>query len=155
MIYDRIENMNLYLKGNLLSELEKTISNLTENQKDGNYPLQKDDIFFKVLRYETKISDWITESHQKYIDIQLVLSGVELIKIYDRSKLVVLEAYNSETDNIFYNTNDNIAVSEIRLMPGFFCLFLPDDVHQTQIADHKGSQLITKLVFKVHEKFFA
>jgi YhcH/YjgK/YiaL family protein len=155
MIHDRIENMNLYLKGNLLSELKKAISSLAENQPDGNYPLQKDDIFFKVLRYETKESDWITESHQKYIDIQLVLSGVELIKIYDRSKLVVLEDYNSETDNIFYNTDDNLAVSEIKLMPGFFCLFFPDDVHQTQIADHKGSQLITKLVFKVHEKFFA
>lgn len=58
---------------------------------NGNYPLRKDDIFFKVLRYETKESGCITESHRKFIDIQLVLSGVELIEIYDGSKLLVQE----------------------------------------------------------------
>lgn len=154
MIHDRNDNMNLYLNGNLLSELKKAISSLAENQPDGIYPLLPDDIFFKVLRYETKESDWITESHKKFIDIQLLLYGVELIKLYDRSKLVVLEDYNPETDSIFYNTDDSLAVSEIRLIPGYFCLFYPDDVHQTQIADHRGTQLITKVVFKVHEKFF-
>lgn len=154
MIYDRIENMHFYLKGSILSVLQNAVTGLVENEPDGIYPLQIDDIYKKVLRYHTRVSDCITESHRKYIDIQLILSGVELIKIYDRNKLIVLEDYNPETDNIFYNIDDNFAVSEIRLIPGFFCLFFPDDAHQTQIADQNGSQLVTKIVFKVHEKFF-
>lgn len=154
MILDRIENLHFYIKGEVLSEVTKTIAGISGIHTEGSYPLIGQDLYFNLLKYKTKESEWPTESHKKYIDIQLVLSGVELLRIYDIHKLQPMGKYDTETDVIFYNTENSRAISDIRLLPGFFSVFFPQDVHQTQIADNNGPQTITKLVFKVHEKFF-
>ena len=155
MIHDRIENMHLYLNEDLILKLNNAMEGIRQNQNEGNYALRNDDLYFKFLNYKTRGSNWTIESHKKYVDIQFVLSGIEIIRVYDTDNLFIMEEYNSETDNIFYNTKHDLPVSELRLIPGYFCVFFPDDIHQTQIADSNGSQHITKLVFKVHEKFFA
>jgi biofilm protein TabA len=115
--------MGLYLSGEVLSEIESTIKEINKDIPDGKYSLIENDLYFKVLRYKTKEAEWITEAHRKYIDIQIVLTGVELLKIFYIDDLQTSYEYDNETDVILYNVENSKAIAEIRLTPGFFCVF--------------------------------
>ena len=45
--------------------------------------------YFKVISYETQLSQKLIESHRKEVDIQILLSGKELIKIYKEEDVSV------------------------------------------------------------------
>lgn len=154
MIMDRHENFTRYFKGDLFQSIFEEIQSIGTDHAEGEFSLIGKDVYYKVLHYRSKTSGWITESHKKYVDIQIVLSGLERIRVYDVNTVNVKENYNPETDCAFYQANKDDFFSEICLEKGYFCAFFPQDVHQTQIADTDSPRPIIKLVFKANEKFF-
>ena len=93
MIFDKIENLPQYFDKpwvNLVLDFYKT---LNINSPNGEYELMGRDLYCKVLDYETKTSDFITESHRKYVDIQISLSGEEIIEVnnFDSLNLSITE----------------------------------------------------------------
>jgi biofilm protein TabA len=86
------------------------------------------------------------ESHRKYIDVQVMVAGEEVMEVDDISRLVVSEAYNPERDFIKYA--DTNAASRLILRPGDAAIFFPEDGHMPglQIA---GPVLVRKTVVKV------
>jgi YhcH/YjgK/YiaL family protein len=51
-----------------------------------------DDIFYMVQEYETKYSEQCRyEAHQKYVDIQYIIKGVERMEFADTPKMKVTE----------------------------------------------------------------
>ena len=156
MIFDYISKWPLYFSGQVFETIFGKLDQLlAEAPPCGEYPLDGYDVFFKVLSYETKSSDWITESHRKYVDIQIVTEGSEGIRLYEKDKLDVVAAYKDDNDCEFYKLPDSDLVnSKVILRPGHMGIFFPQDVHMTQIAPAQ-TQTIKKVVIKVNEKYFS
>src|SRR5690349_3301144 len=99
MIFDCIDKWPLYFSGPVFESLFDRLDQLlAENPPCGEHPLEGYDVFFKVLSYDTKSGEWITESHRKYVDIQIVTEGLEGIRLYEQQSLETLAAYNDDND---------------------------------------------------------
>lgn len=154
MIIDGLINFKKYFQNDLFEIIYQKICSIDNDHALGEFSLIEDEVFYKVIEYYTKDSDWITESHKKYVDIQIILSGEETIKVYNSESTKIKNEYNNDTDCIFYNVEESNYLSKIKLKKDYFCVFYPQDIHQTQIAINNNPILIKKLVFKVNEKFF-
>jgi YhcH/YjgK/YiaL family protein len=83
------------------------------------------------------------ECHDKNIDIQFCINGVETIYWKPREKCVVANGdYNMEKDVRFFSDEPDMS---FRLTNGQFAIFFPEDVHAPMI----GEGPIKKLVIKV------
>lgn len=83
------------------------------------------------------------ECHNKNIDIQLCIDGVETIGWKPRERCVIPNGeYNSEKDVQFYHDAPD---TFFQLTDGQFAIFFPEDVHAPMI----GEGNIRKLVIKV------
>lgn len=83
------------------------------------------------------------ECHNKYIDIQLCISGKELIGWKPREKCKKENGgYNAEKDVQLYSEEPDMYFA---LTDGQFAIFFPEDVHAPMI----GEDEIRKLVIKV------
>jgi YhcH/YjgK/YiaL family protein len=87
------------------------------------------------------------ESHRKYIDVQVVVEGEELIGLADISQLAVSKAYDAERDFIGYA--DFPGASELRLVAGDAAIFFPADGHMPGLRPGAGPNLVRKTVIKV------
>ena len=91
-------------------------------------------------------SERFFESHRKYIDVQVVVAGAELMELADVSRLVVSEAYNPERD--FTKYDDITGAAVLRMGPGDAAIFFPDDGHMPALH-WRGTGLVRKTVVKV------
>jgi YhcH/YjgK/YiaL family protein len=73
------------------------------------------------------ISEGNLEAHRKYIDIQFLLSGEEILGYAPVKGLTVVEEYDPQKDIAFFNTPKEI--TKVKLEPGLFCILFPDDAH--------------------------
>lgn len=85
------------------------------------------------------------EAHRKYIDVQLLLAGVEDVDVsQDLDDMEVIIPYCDESDAAFYDTPGNW--STVVLQPGNFAVFYPDDAHRPGAGDRSS---VRKLVIKI------
>ena len=83
------------------------------------------------------------ECHDKNIDIQVCVNGLETIAWKPREKCESPNGdYNSEKDVRFFNDTPDMY---FQLTDGQFAIFYPEDVHAPMIGEGE----IKKLVFKV------
>lgn len=110
----------------------------------GNYPIVGDDLFAIIehmpgrTRAEAKL-----ECHRRYIDIQLVLKGVDEMgwkALADCHKPV--SDYSTEQDIRFFH---DTPATWIATPPGAFCIFFPEDAHAPLVS----SGQVHKVVFKI------
>ena len=86
------------------------------------------------------------ESHRKYIDVQVVVSGAELMELADISRLMISEAYNSERD--FTKYADITGAAVLNMGSGDAAIFFPNDGHMPSLH-WRGTGLVRKTVVKV------
>jgi len=113
----------------------------------GCYPVIGDDLLAIVehlpgrTRAEAKL-----ECHRRYIDIQLVLEGVDemgwkpLADCHDPAG-----DFSAEKDIRFYNDTPD---TWIATPPGAFCIFFPEDAHAPLVSNG----FIRKVIFKISAK---
>jgi YhcH/YjgK/YiaL family protein len=147
MIIDKIENAHLYK--NLGERISKSFDYIKttdlKNLPTGKYSIDGENIFALVSEYETKPEfEGKLEAHKKYIDVQYVIRGEELMGYTPLGGQKVLEQYKEENDIVFF-TGDK---SFTKVTAGMFAIFFPEDVHMPGIASGKSS-LVKKLVIKV------
>ena len=83
------------------------------------------------------------ECHRRYIDIQLVLEGVDEMGWKPLAECVEpATEYDAARDIRFFN---DAPTSWVATQPGSFCLFYPDDAHAPLVSD----ALIRKVVVKI------
>jgi biofilm protein TabA len=98
--------------------------------------------------YETKLrADGFFESHRKYIDVQTVLEGEELMEVADIARMKVRQPYNADRDLVIYE--DSTEVSQLRVFPGQAAIFFPDDVHMPTLRIRSDPVQVRKCVVKV------
>ena len=147
MIVDKIENSHLY-KG-LSKRIEKTFEYIKatdlKNIKPGKYEIDGENIFALISEYKTKPEqEGKLEAHRKYIDVQYVIEGEELMGYTPLSNQKVLEPYKEENDIVFFAGEKSFT----KVSTGMFAIFFPEDVHMPGIMT-KESLPVKKLVIKV------
>jgi YhcH/YjgK/YiaL family protein len=146
MVIDKIENYRLY--STLTKRLVKGFEFITTTDltllEPGRYQIDNDAIFAIVQEYDTKEEkDCVLEGHHKYIDIQYVISGVELMGFTPLTNQVAVDE-NLEKDYTFYTGE----TSMLRVEEGMFTLFFPEDLHRTGVKAEQFSK-VKKVVVKV------
>lgn len=125
-----------FLKENDLSALELK-----------RYDIDGDNLYVAVSEYLTKNPEETNfEAHRRYIDIQYVVSGKELIGITPISmKNEIIEPFDAERDIEFFTvTSEN----NLRASPERFFIFFPEDAHRPGLKDGENS-MVKKIVVKV------
>lgn len=131
MITDKIENISQHYATatpNLITAFELLQAAPFTDCPDGRYEVDGDRLFYNVETYTTKpLADGKLEAHKKYIDIQLITKGTELIALTDLDNLTVATPYCPDRDVAFYYASANM--DQVILTPGKFCLLLPENAH--------------------------
>jgi len=147
MIIDKIENAHIYKK--ISERISKSFEYIKATDlktlPTGKYPIDGDNIFALVSEYKTKSEqEGKLEVHKKYIDVQYVIDGEELMGYAPLNGQEILDPYKEENDIVFF-TGDK---SFTKVSAGMFAIFFPEDVHMPGIASGKSSS-VKKLVIKV------
>jgi YhcH/YjgK/YiaL family protein len=112
----------------------------------GKQELDGQRLFVSIDEYTTKDkSETRYESHKKYIDIQYIIDGEELIGLTTPDNVNVTEPYNEEKDIAFYAFEGG---DDIKVTPGNFVVFFPDDVHRPVMKANANSK-VRKIVVKI------
>lgn len=103
--------------------------------------------FYNVIEYDTTDEvDKPYESHRMYVDIQLLLSGEEILQVVDVSRLQIAAQYNPLKDCTLYKPLKNPA--SVVLRPNSVLVLYPKDAHRT-ISFNGHSIQIKKIVGKI------
>lgn len=148
MIIDKLDNISLYR--NIPNSVIEFLNNLdVDNLEYGKHVLD-DSTYVNIETYSTKnIEKAKYESHDKYIDVQILLKGSENIGVIERNILSVSEAYDDNRDITFYS--DEIDRDKTFLLNGSnFIMLFPHEAHAPQIAaDFNIPENVIKLVAKI------
>lgn len=90
--------------------------------------------------------DGFFESHRKFIDVQVMVEGEELMEVEDISRLTVSQDYIPERD--FTKYADTATASVLRMRAGDVAVFFPEDGHMPSLR-WRGPGLVRKTVVKV------
>ena len=146
MIFDSLNNVSKYsrVSENLAAALTFIASSNLQELKLGKHQVEGDDIFYIVDDYKTKPSaEGKLESHKKYIDIHVAISGSEYIGHVHFSNQKVFKSYDEANDYALYDGSAPF----FKLMPGSFAVFYPNDLHMPGVD--KNMVDVKKLVMKV------
>lgn len=148
MIYDNIVNIKKYIE--IDEKIANFICSLDENISTGKIFLSDDKLTFaNVDEYVTKEHEKCKlEAHKKYIDIQILLDGVEELDYIDVQNLEVAEEYDEERDVMFFVRPTQI-LNKVVLSKGKFVLLYPHEAHQPQMAYKNQAGKVKKVVVKI------
>lgn len=113
---------------------------------EGSYPISGEEVIANVQEYTTMPADQcLYETHEKYFDIQYMVSGRELFGVRSREGLTVKERIE-EKDLIFYE--EPLFGGSVLLEEGDMIVVAPEDAHKPRlIAGEPGK--VKKVVIKV------
>ena len=121
-----------------------------KNFSDGSYPMPHTDFMLKVQRYKTRpLSDCRSEAHEKFIDVQYVAEGEEVLGWCPLSPdLKVVAPYDEKSDVTFYEKLT--PESSVVLGARNYAVLFPLDVHRpcSSVDDDEPSD-VTKIVVKI------
>jgi len=115
---------------------------------DGRVEIDGDRVFALVQRYHTMALDSPTfEFHRKYIDVQFIVSGEEIIGWAPLEGITITEAYDAEKD-ICFGISAKGSWTRAYLEAGQLAVLWPEDGHAPKLVGCAPS-LVMKIVVKV------
>jgi biofilm protein TabA len=149
MIIDRLNNYHIYAYNDTLKAGFEFLKDLRKFPAEGRIEIRGDEIFANVDSYQTKLkSKCKMEAHKRYIDIQVLFSGEEMILWHPVSCLQEDVPYDDKRDVGFFIPPPRAAAKAI-LSKGIFMLFYPEDAHMPQIAVNNTPKSVRKIVVKI------
>lgn len=146
MVIDRLENIEKYASLNPLfaQAIEFLQSRDLNTLEVGKIELQGKDLFVNVAQTKPKAKEEAKlETHVDYIDIQIPLSGTEVMGYTAAKDCIPADAlYNAEKDITFF---EGLAESYIAVKPGMFAIFFPQDGHAPGITPDGVKKIIVKV----------
>lgn len=144
MVLDSIEHIETYRSINpRIYEGLKLLKTDFSKLADGRYEVDGDKLFYMIQTYNTKTDEVLAEAHKKYIDIQCVLSGAEIIRVGALEKMTLVESHPEKDVALYKGLTDPLT-----LVPGRFLILWPQDAHAAGIAA-ESSTGCHKCVIKV------
>ena len=146
MIIDNLSNAKRYFSLNPRFEKAFNFLKTTDLRKleEKKYEVDGADVYATCMVRQGLAPEAAKhEAHDKYVDIQVCVSGREGFGWSFRPDCTsVKEPYNPEKDIVFYADKPDTFVE---IKPGQFAIFFPEDVHMPLV----GSGEIKKVVVKV------
>ncbi|MVT11179.1 YhcH/YjgK/YiaL family protein [Chitinophaga tropicalis] len=152
MIIDTLRNAALY--ANLGAKFVKAFDYLQQTDfskvAKGKYEIEGTDIFAIVNEYDTiDTAGEQMESHKKYIDVQYIVSGEELIGHDFLRNQSPSREYDETTDFMLFGETPSFFS---KLEAGMFAIFFPTDLHMPNIKV-KDPVPVKKVVIKISVTF--
>ena len=98
---------------------------------NGRYEIMGDSIYANVMNYDTAKDRTLLEAHEKYIDLQYLIMGSEIIGVAPVSEMEKCVSQKPEEDCWMYEGNSG----KFNLMHGSFALIYPNEAHITGLFD--------------------
>ncbi len=124
------------------------LEQLPANAAEGRHAIDGDAVYAMVQRYRTRpVAEMQLEAHRRYIDIQYLLSGREVIHWAALAGLAEpRKPYDAATDAALYATTPDM--TPVQLQAGQFAILFPDDAHAPCCAWGDPAEVL-KVVVKV------
>lgn len=146
MIIDKLENLDKYVAVNPL--FAQAVDYLKSTDLEAVEPgtkleLKGNDLRVNFAQTKPKTKEQARlETHRDFIDIQIPLSGTEIMGYTPADELPQAE-YNAEKDITFY---EGLAESYVSVKPGMFAIFFPQDGHAPGITETGVRKVIVKVL---------
>jgi biofilm protein TabA len=115
---------------------------------DGRIEIDGSNAYALVQSYETQAGgDWVFEGHRKYLDIQYVVSGEEVIGWAFIDRAAVTMPYDAAKD-AWLGTIPAAEITPVRLAAGQLAVLYPTDAHAPKHAAGAPGP-VKKIVVKV------
>ena len=148
MIADTLENVRHY--GIPVDGLEEALAWLEKEDlqglEPGRYPLGDSGgtaILAEGPTVPAEREDW--EAHRRFADLQVVLSGAELMGFAPLSSMVPKGPYSEKEDCILLEGEGNFML----VRAGTFAVFMPQDAHKAMLSPASGTVNVRKAIFKL------
>ena len=150
MIVDHLKNIEIYahMHRNMATAIEYIKHHDLLSIPLGKHEIDGSNVYLLRDSYEPKdIESCFFEGHQKYLDIQIVLKGVEYFGYHHLGNpgFTVTSPYQEEKDIEKYEIKD---FTKIILSENMFAVVTPDDLHMPKLI-YKPGIIVEKAVFKV------
>lgn len=117
-----------------------------DSYPDGRYEL-KNGVYVNIDSYSTQYrSERRFEAHRRYIDIQYMIIGSEIITLCKAEGLNISESYDYERDIEFYD-NSLCGIDNV-LGEGDYLIIYPDEAHMPCICIGE-KKMVKKAVIKI------
>jgi YhcH/YjgK/YiaL family protein len=151
MILDTIKNWRLYetFGARLAQGLQLLHGGQLTKLPPGKHPIDGELLFANIQEYAgiaPKKGRW--EAHHKYIDIQCVLQGSEIMGYTPVENLKVENRYSAAKDVAFYKGGVELG-TRLVVEAGMFTIFYPGDAHMPMLRPPKYAGRVKKVVLKV------
>lgn len=150
MVFDNLKNCELYygMHPRFKEAFDFIRRAIAENLPVGKYEIDGKELWASIQEYTSKLyDDAKAEAHKNYIDIQFIVSGIEVIEGFDISKATPKSDYNDVKDVMFYEDNKNAGKGI--LTDNEYGIFFPHDVHKPGICLDGNQDTVKKIVVKV------
>lgn len=115
------------------------------NIAKGKYVIDADNVTASVTIDSSKdLEKTKWESHRRFVDLQYVIDGEELIGLYPVNKATLVKEYDEKKDVANYTAEGKLYSAK----PGTFFLFFPSDAHRPNITPG-GNKPVKKIVIKI------
>lgn len=148
MIFDDIKNIKNYAQ--IDEKIANFITGLNSDVPTGRVYLSEDELTYaNIDEYMTKLHDKCKlEAHRKYIDIQIIIDGIEELDFTDIKALRTREEYDSSRDVMFFHKSERV-MNKVVLTSGKFVMLYPHEAHQPQMAYKNLPVRVKKAVIKI------
>ena len=148
MISDIIKNRNLYtaISPRIKTALEYIAKTDFSAMEPGRTDLDGSNLYVLIQEYDSlprEQGKW--ECHRKYIDIQYIAEGTEMIGFTNIANMKVTTEYSPEKDVAFLSGEGDY----VKLKKGSYGIFFPEDAHQPKIAPDNNPGKVKKVVIKI------
>jgi biofilm protein TabA len=148
MIVDTLDHIHLYRVP--VEGLEEALAWLGKPDslglEPGRYPLGDSGavaILAAGLTVPEEDEEW--EAHRRFADLQVVLSGEEVMGFAPLGRMTPKGEYSREDDCVLLEGSGNFML----VRAGGFVFFTPNDAHKAMLATPSGPGEVRKVVFKL------
>lgn len=150
MIFDSLKNRSQYeaLHPQFAAAFDFLERASREDLPAGRYELNGSALFASVQEYTTKLPEEARfEGHKRYIDIQYIFSGTELMELSSTDHTQAITEYSEEKDVAFFA--DHTAPTKSLVHAGEFGIFFPWDIHKPGLAASNTPSAVKKILVKI------
>ncbi len=150
MILDRLQNLPQYTgDSRMLLLAYDFIMNYKKHPLEcGRYELDEDRCFAFVQNYETVPPTKDYEAHERYMDLQYIVSGTEKMFWASKEELLCTVPPDAQKDIAFYTEKDGVAPCALVVKPDEFAIFYPQEPHKPGCFADKP-EAVRKIVVKI------
>ncbi len=157
MIFDKIENLECYKGAHPRFDraLPFLLDLIAQNASLGRHDMPNPDVeaavYGNMLAFDAQPvgENTVMESHERYIDVQIVLEGAEQMFVPTNVAPVCHVPYDAAIDAAFYRLPSQESLTRLCVPAGYFAIFFAGEVHAPSLSLTDQPTPIRKLVGKV------